>query len=108
MSVTCRNYTKARRHPKVLGRLPGGKPLPVPITMPQLAVVAVAACIVAALFLATPLGDLPPIVAVIVAATILVVPFVAVRAWRPDQRAAHAHLRALTLDRVNDWLESRR
>lgn len=108
MTVTCRNYTKARRHPKVIGRLPGGKPLPVPITMPQLFALAVSACLVALLFLFTPLGGLPPIVAVIVGATIIVVPFVAVRAWRPDQRAPHAQFRALTLDRFADWTESRR
>lgn len=108
MVVECRNYTKARRHPKVLGRLPGGKPLPVPVTMPQLAALVVSACLVAALFLWTGLAQLGPFPSVIISCTLVAVPFVAVRKWRPDQRAPLAQLRALTLTRLSDWMDSRR
>lgn len=108
MGVDCRNYTKARRHPKVLGRLPGGKPMPVPITMPQLAVLAVMFIVVALILWLTPLIEMGPFATVIVAATAVVVPFLAIRKWRPDSRGPFAQLRALTLDRLSDYLEARR
>lgn len=108
MGITCRNYTKAHRHPKVMGRLPGGKPLPVPITMPQLAVGAVSVCLVAVLFYFCGLAALGPIPSVLISLGLVAVPFVMIRAWHPDQRSPHAHLRALTLDRLNDYLEARR
>jgi hypothetical protein len=91
-----------------MGRLPGGKPLPVPITMPQLAALAFSACLVTVLFLFLPVADWGPAPSVGLAVTIVLIPFVAVRAWHPDSRSAGAHLRAMTLDRLNDRLEARR